>query len=59
MITKKKLSYEGPVCEVFEVQSEAVMQAGSPNNSRGLRGFSTDPGSGEGGITDDTDGWGN
>ena len=30
MITKKKLSYEGPVCEVFEVQSEAVMQAGSP-----------------------------
>jgi len=34
MITKKKLSYEGPVCEVFEVQSEAVMQAGSPNSYR-------------------------
>ena len=35
MITKKKLSYEGPVCEVFEVQSEAVMQTGSdPNRIR-------------------------
>ena len=33
MITKKKLSYEGPVCEVFEVQSEAVMQTASPDGT--------------------------
>ena len=38
MITKKKLSYEGPVCEVFEVQSEAVMQAGSPGSGYNRNG---------------------
>ena len=49
MITKKKRSYEGPVCEVFEVQMEAVMQANSPNslNNRNhtehLLGGSSDP----------------
>ena len=40
MITKKKLSYEGPVCEVFEVQSEAVMQTGSSGKAN--NGFITD-----------------
>ncbi len=45
MITKKKLSYEGPVCEVFEVQLEAVMLENSPGSaSRGYNGLGNDLG---------------
>jgi len=36
MITKKKLSYEAPSCEMVELQIEAVMQGGSPNDPNRL-----------------------
>ena len=43
MITKKKLSYEGPICEVFELQMEAVMLDGSKTfSSKGTELMSND-----------------
>ena len=57
---KDKLVYEAPEAEIFKVSIEGgmLMASGGAKNSPGLRGFGgTDPN--DGGVDDDSDGWGN